>query len=68
MDSEILQTARLRQLQGDGGWRRRGFKPDGKKHHLPVGIISRDIQRICHRINHAYISPAGLCLQQRVVP
>ena len=49
--------------------RRRGrrLKADREEHHLTVGVLARDPQRIQRRVHHPHVGPLGLGFQQRLL-
>ena len=63
--AEILQLLLLGLLHRQCRGRRRGLEADGKKHHLALRIVARNLQRVQRRIHHADVAAARLGLQQR---
>ena len=64
---KIVDALRLRahQRQCRGG--SRGFKADGEKHHVLVGIGLRQFQRVGRRIDDAHIHPARFVFERAAV-
>ncbi len=50
--------------QRESGGRRGGFEADGEEHHVAVGIVLRQSQRVGGRVDNADVSAAGLVLKR----
>ena len=39
---------------------RRGLETDGEEHHLPIGVILRQLDRVQRRVDHAHVAALRL--------
>ena len=63
-DREIANALRLRAHQRERRrWRGR-LEPDGEEHHVLLGIVPRQLQRVGRRVNDAHIHAARFVFQR----
>ena len=64
---EVLDALGPRALQRQRGRRRGRLEPDREEHHLAVGVLLGDPQRVQRRVDHADVGARGLGLEQAAV-
>ena len=62
--AEVRDAALTRLQERDRGRRRGRLEPDGEEHHVAVGCLDGDPQRVERRVDEAHVGAARLRLEQ----